>query len=50
MNDMIARWMLTLVSVHTHHKTTNESLASIVYKERLKASKGLKSTADRYIM
>ena len=50
MNDMIARWMLSLVSVHTHHKNTNESLASIVYKERLKASKGLKSTADNYIM
>ena len=25
MNDMIARWMLSLVSIHTHHKNTNES-------------------------
>lgn len=49
-NDMIARWILTLVSIHTHHKNTNESLAHVVYKERVKASKGLKSIADNYIM
>ena len=36
-NDMIARWILTLVSIHTHHKNTNESLAHVVYKERVKA-------------
>ena len=41
-NEMCARWILTLVSIHTHHKNTNESLASVVYKERVKASKGMR--------
>ena len=49
-NEMCARWILTLVSIHTHHKNTNESLANVVYKERVKASKGMRSMADNYIM
>ena len=50
LNDMIARWILTLVSNHTHHKFTNEPLPSIVYKERLKTAKGVKAATETQIL
>lgn len=45
--EMIGRWVLTLTSSHTHHKSTHhESLSSLVAKERLKSAKGNKATAE----